>query len=291
MEYVSLHLTGIMKISYKAKETVKILDLIRSKGKSIGFVPTMGALHQGHLSLVDTAARENDFVAVSIFVNPTQFNDPNDLAKYPRDLDADIKKLEQHRVDLIFAPGESEIYPEKDTRTFDLSPLDTVMEGKYRPGHFNGVAQVVSKLFSIIKPHRAYFGRKDFQQVVVIRRLVNLLNMDISIIDCPIVREPDGLAMSSRNLLLTEEQRKAAPLISRTLFQAREMVHEADPPRVKAYVTETINQHPLLQIEYFEIVDDQSLKPVSSWADPVNKVGCIAVQLVGVRLIDNVYFN
>ncbi len=264
---------------------------VLEEGCTIGFVPTMGALHRGHLSLVECACRENERVVVSIFVNPTQFNNPADLESYPRDKQQDLKILEDFPVDMVFIPPLEEIYPEEDTRSFDLSPLDRIMEGKHRPGHFNGVAQVVSKLFEIIRPTRAYFGKKDFQQVAVIRKLTRELGMEVEIIPCPIIREPDGLAMSSRNRLLSEKERKIAPEIARTLRKAREKQDELSPAALKKWVTDTLNQHPEMQVEYFEIVDDQDLNPVRSWNEQVNKVGCVAVQLGAVRLIDNIYFH
>ena len=264
---------------------------VLEEGCTIGFVPTMGALHRGHLSLVECACRENDRVVVSIFVNPTQFNNPADLESYPRDKQQDVKILEDFPVDMVFIPPVEEIYPEEDTRSFDLSPLDRIMEGKHRPGHFNGVAQVVSKLFEIIRPTRAYFGKKDFQQVAVIRKLTRELGMEVEIISCPVIREPDGLAMSSRNRLLSEKERKIAPEIARTLRKAREKQDELSPAALKKWVTDTLNQHPEMQVDYFEIVDDQNLNPVRSWGEQVNKVGCVAVQLGAVRLIDNIYFH
>lgn len=264
---------------------------VLKEGYTIGFVPTMGALHRGHLSLVECACRENDRVVVSIFVNPTQFNNPADLETYPRDKEQDLKILEDFPVDMVFIPPVEEVYPKEDTRSFDLSPLDRIMEGKHRPGHFNGVAQVVSKLFEIIRPTRAYFGKKDFQQVAVIRKLTRELGMEVEIIPCPIIREPDGLAMSSRNRLLSEKERNIAPEIAQTLRKAREKQDELSPTALKKWVTDTLNQHPEMQVEYFEIVDDQNLNPVESWDEQVNKVGCVAVQLGAVRLIDNIYFH
>lgn len=263
----------------------------REKGKKIGLVPTMGALHRGHISLINTAEKNGDFIVVSIFVNPTQFNNPNDLARYPRDLVSDLRMLVGHGVEIVFVPEVEEMYPEADTRHFDLSPLDQVMEGKFRPGHFNGVAQIVSKLFDAVQPDRAYFGQKDFQQLAVIRKLVDQLNLDIEIIGCPIIREADGLAMSSRNQLLTPEQRAAAPHIQAVLQKARALKNSRSPHELQTMVKEAINSHPLMQLEYFEIVDDQELKPIKTWGDSANKVGCIAVHLSEIRLIDNIYFH
>ena len=207
-----------MLVSNLIDETRKFLSVFRKQGKSIGLVPTMGALHEGHLSLIDASLRSNDITVISIFVNPTQFNDRKDFEKYPRDLDKDLELIRLKGCDLVFAPSEEEIYPEKDTRVFDFGTLDKYMEGKYRPGHFNGVAQIVSRLFDIIEPDRAYFGEKDFQQLVIIKNLVQQLNLPVEIVPCPIIRESDGLAMSSRNRLLTPEQRKSASKISKVLL-------------------------------------------------------------------------
>ncbi len=280
-----------MEILTTRDEAAAYAGSVLQAGCTVGFVPTMGALHRGHLSLVECAGDENDRVVVSIFVNPTQFNDPADLETYPRDKEQDLTILENYPVDMVFIPPVEEIYPEEDTRSFDLSPLDHLMEGIHRPGHFNGVAQVVSKLFEIIRPTRAYFGKKDFQQVAIIRKITRDLGMETEIIACPIIREPDGLAMSSRNRLLSEKQRNTAPVIAQTLRKAREMQGERSPAALKKWVTDTLNQYPGMQVEYFEIVDDQNLNPVESWNEEVNKVGCVAVQLGAVRLIDNIYFH
>jgi pantoate--beta-alanine ligase len=266
-------------------------DQVRKRGKVIGLVPTMGTLHPGHLSLVERSTAENDFTAVSIFVNPTQFNDPSDLENYPRTPESDIELLQSHGVDLVFAPSVEEMYPEPDQRTFDLGGLDKVMEGAARKGHFNGVAQIVSKLFETVHPHRAYFGQKDFQQLVIIRHLVQTLGLDIRIIACPIIREKDGLAMSSRNILLNREQRRAAPLIHRTLREAQGLRWSLTPADLKEWVTLQFKQHPLLRLEYFEIVEEIALRPAEAWEEGGNKVGCIAVNLGHVRLIDNVIFD
>lgn len=267
------------------------LNSVRGENKSIGLVPTMGALHPGHASLVEKAAHENDVVVVTIFVNPTQFNDPSDLEHYPRTLDRDLEMLRNLEADLVFVPGVEEMYPEKDERIFDLDPLDKVMEGKHRKGHFNGVAQIVSKLFMLILPDRAYFGQKDFQQLVVVRRLTEILGLEIQIVPCPIIREKDGLAMSSRNERLTREERKLAPFIYETLKLARELAGELSPSELKDWVSDRFDRRPELHLEYFEIVEDKELKPVSDWKEGVNKVACLAVQLGSVRLIDNLNFH
>jgi pantoate--beta-alanine ligase len=281
-----------MMIVYRTKQDIAShLDALRDHGKRIGFVPTMGALHEGHASLVKQARSENDILVVSIFVNPTQFNDPNDLEHYPRKLDEDLNLLQSIDVDVAFVPPVKEMYPEEDHRTFDLGHLDKVMEGRYRSGHFEGVAQIVSKLFETIRPDQAYFGRKDFQQLVIIKKLVQLLHMDITIVSCPIVREADGLARSSRNELLTKEERKAAPFIYITLKIAREKRAYLSPAELKSWVAGQFENQPLMNLEYFEVVDDKELGPVESWAEDVNKVGCIAVRVGKVRLIDNMNFD
>ncbi len=279
-----------MEIVHRISELQFRLEEARKKGRQIGLVPTMGALHPGHLSLIEASENKEDFTVVSIFVNPTQFNDPRDLEKYPRTLDLDISLLQQKKVHLLFVPSVEEMYPEKDTRVFDLSPLDRVMEGKFRPGHFNGVAQIVSKLFTAVNPDRAYFGEKDFQQLAIIRKMARDLEMDIDIIGCPIIREPDGLAMSSRNQLLKPNEREAAPLINQTLTEAAEKYRSLTPGEIKDQVINTLNEHPLMQVEYFDIVDSETLESISDWDSAPNKIGCIAVHLGEVRLIDNRYF-
>ena len=280
-----------MKVFNTISETRKALDNHRSQGKSIGFIPTMGALHKGHLSLVSKAVKENEIVIVSIFVNPTQFNDKTDLKNYPRTPEADIKLLEESGVSYIFMPSEQEIYPEPDTRVFDFGLLDKVMEGEHRPGHFNGVAQIVSKLFKVIEPHRAYFGQKDFQQLTIIRSLVKQLNLNIEIVACPILRESDGLAMSSRNLLLTPDKRKSAPNINKTLSEARKKVNELSVKDLICWVVKSINDDPNLIVEYFTLVDSETLQPVSNWDDSKSIIGCIVVKAGQIRLIDNTFFK
>ncbi|RIJ49856.1 pantoate--beta-alanine ligase [Maribellus luteus] len=255
-----------------------------------GFVPTMGALHQGHLSLVKQAVAENKAVVVSIFVNPTQFNDPKDLERYPRTLEADLALLEPTGCSIVFAPAVHEIYPEKDTRKFNFGDLEKVMEGKFRPGHFNGVAQVVSRLFEMVRPAKAYFGLKDFQQLAIIKNMVKQLQLPVEIVPCAIVREPGGLAMSSRNELLTREQRENAVAISRTLFKAKELRGQKNVRELAEWVTSEVNNNPFLEVEYFAIVDDEQLQPVKSWDDNSIKVGCIAVYCGKIRLIDNIVF-
>lgn len=267
------------------------LEPLRKEGKTIGLVPTMGALHAGHASLVKRAVAENDVVVVSDFVNPTQFNDKNDLLKYPRTLDADCKLLEACGAAYVFAPSVEEIYPEPDTRTFSYPPLDTVMEGKYRPGHFNGVCQIVSKLFLIVEPTRAYFGEKDFQQLAIIREMVRKYPFSLQIVGCPIVREADGLALSSRNARLSGEQRMQALQISKTLFVSVDYAKVHSLAETKAFVEKGIEDAEGLRLEYFEIVDGNTLQPVSSWDESGYIVGCITVFCGDVRLIDNIKYK
>jgi pantoate--beta-alanine ligase len=279
-----------MEIIKLVAETKAKISKFKEEGKSIGFVPTMGALHDGHLSLTAKSVDENDITVVSIFVNPTQFNNPNDLKTYPRCIEEDLEKLSKYNPDLIFIPEVEEMYPEPDTRVFDFGKLDQVMEGKNRPGHFNGVAQVVSKLFDIVTPDNAYFGQKDFQQVAVIKQMVKDLKLNVNIVPCPIIREEDGLAMSSRNLLLEVEQRKNASKISETLFKACNLAADLSVNELRAWVVDEINKNPYLSVEYFEIVDDTYLQPVKSWDENNVKVGCITVQVGKIRLIDNITF-
>ncbi len=284
-------MSKMIEITSTVSEVRQTIADKKAEGKRIGFVPTMGALHQGHLSLVQQSIREMDFTVVSIFVNPTQFNDKNDLKNYPRMQEKDIELLKSVRTNLVFKPTEQEIYPEPDTRVFDFGMLNKVMEGKFRPGHFNGVAQVVSRLFEVVEPHRAYFGQKDFQQLAIIRAMVKMLGYKVEIIGCPIVREPDGLAMSSRNLLLTPEHRKSAPLIYKTLSEARNKIGELSVKKMIRWVEETINSDSHLRVEYFELVDSETLQPIGSWGHNGGIVGCIAVWAGNIRLIDNVTFK
>jgi pantoate--beta-alanine ligase len=279
-----------MEVVKTVSELRKAIELQRKNNVIVGFVPTMGALHEGHLSLVERAGKESGFVVVSIFVNPTQFNNKEDLERYPRDLDYDLNLLKNSPCQLVFSPDVEEMYPEPDTRKFNFGTLESVMEGKFRPGHFNGVAQVVSKFFDMVQPDKAFFGLKDFQQLAIINKMVTMLNYDIDIVPCAIIREPDGLAMSSRNMLLSKEQRENASLISKTLFEAVILAKSKSVSEVKHWVVDTIDQNPFLQTEYFEIVDDKELITVDDWDAKVNKIGCIAVHCGKVRLIDNVTF-
>ena len=277
----------ILKTRLEVKDNIGSL---KDRGESIGLVPTMGALHEGHSSLVSRALSENDKVIVSIFVNPAQFNDPQDLQKYPRTLEKDLQLLQGMGVDFIFAPENEEMYPEEDRRKFDLYPLDSLMEGRFRKNHFNGVSQIVTKLFETTTPDRAYFGQKDFQQLVIIKRLVAIMGFNILIVPCPIIREPDGLAMSSRNMLLPPAERAVAPFISETLFKAKELKERFSPAELSQWVADQFKKKKDFQLEYFEIVDDKKLKRIDNWSDKVSPVGCIAVQLGKIRLIDNIIF-
>lgn len=280
-----------MKIIQTIKGLQEELKALKIAGKNVGLVPTMGALHAGHVSLVKRCVMENDVTVVSIFVNPTQFNDKNDLEKYPRTLEADCKLLEEAGASFAFAPSVDEIYPEPDTRTFSYAPLDTVMEGAFRPGHFNGVCQIVSKLFDMVAPHRAYFGEKDFQQLAIIREMVRQMNYSIEIVGCPIVREEDGLAMSSRNTRLTAAERQTALGISRTLFDSLHVAKNHTLEETKEYVRHAIATIEGLRLEYFEIVNDRTLQSVCTWDEAEGIVGCITVFCGEVRLIDNIRYK
>lgn len=266
------------------------MEALKNEGKTVGLVPTMGALHKGHLSLVERARAANDAVVVSVFVNPTQFNNPTDLATYPRTEEADCELMRSAGVDVAFIPSVEEIYPQKDTRVFDLGPVAEVMEGAMRPGHFNGVAQIVSKLFDFTRPTRAYFGEKDFQQIAVIRRMVEIEGFDLEIVDCPIKREADGLAMSSRNVRLSAEQRAIAPAIHRTLEGSLSWARDHSVEQTKRYVIDELNSLPQLQVEYYEIVDALSMQPITDWAESESPVGCATVFCGEVRLIDNIKY-
>lgn len=261
----------------------------RAAGRTIGLVPTMGALHAGHASLISRSVEENDLTVVSVFVNPTQFNNPTDLATYPRDLAADEALLRNLGVDYVFAPTPEEVYPEPDTRQFSYPPIDTVMEGARRPGHFNGVCQIVSKLFAWCEPTRAYFGEKDFQQIAVVRAMMKDLGFTFDLVACPILREESGLALSSRNALLTDSERQIATHISRVLRESVTWTGSVDA--IRQNVVNEINKTAGLEVEYFEIVDGTTLQPVSEWQDDV--VGCITVYCGQrpVRLIDNIRYR
>ena len=275
-----------MKVFESVKELRAELDKAEQSG--IGFVPTMGALHAGHRSLVERARRENGTVVVSVFVNPTQFNDKNDLKHYPRTPEADARLLEEAGADFVLMPTVEEIYPQPDTRQFDFGLIDKVMEGATRPGHFNGVAQVVSRLFDIVRPGRAYFGEKDFQQIAVIKSMVAQLALPIEIVECAIVRGEDGLALSSRNTLLDAAHRAAAPHIYATLRAAVTQSQEMAPARLKEWVTAEVERNPLLKVIYYQSVDARTMQEVAAWDDSPRIQGCIAVQAGDIRLIDNI---
>ena len=280
-----------MKVIHTIKDLQAELTVLRAQGKKVGLVPTMGALHVGHASLVKRSVSENGVTVVSVFVNPTQFNDKNDLAKYPRTLDADCRLLEDCGVAFAFAPSVEEMYPQPDTREFSYAPLDTVMEGAFRPGHFNGVCQIVSKLFDAVQPDRAYFGEKDFQQLAIIREMVRQMDYKLEIVGCPIVREEDGLALSSRNKRLSAQERENALNISQTLFKSRTFATSHTVSETQKMVEEAIEAAPGLRLEYFEIVDGNTLQKVSSWEDSQYVVGCITVFCGEVRLIDNIKYK
>ena len=279
-----------MNIYKTAEELRSFITEERKQGHRIAFVPTMGALHEGHLSLVRRALKENDCCIVSVFVNPTQFNNPRDLATYPRTLDADSHLLASIGTTALFVPEVETIYPEPDTRVFHVGAVAEVMEGKYRPGHFNGVMQVVSRLFDLVQPDCAYFGEKDFQQIAVLRAMAREIKSPVEIIACPIVREEDGLARSSRNTLLSEEGRAQAPNIYRILSESRTWSKELSPKAVIERATQLLDAIPTLRVEYFEIVDADTLQPITRWEDSPKPHGCITVYCGEVRLIDNIAY-
>lgn len=281
-----------MQIIEKTIDLEQIVSTYRSQGKSIALVPTMGALHAGHLSLVKQAKKDCDICIISVFVNPTQFNNKEDLEKYPRDIDRDVQLLKDDGVDVIFAPTVEEVYPKPDTRQFDFGELDKVMEGKYRSGHFNGVAQVVSRLFYMAQPDKAYFGEKDFQQLAIIREMVKQLSLQVQIVPMPILREASGLALSSRNERLTENQKILSANIYKALsFSKNNYFDKISVEDTVQQVVEEINRVDELEVEYFEIVDGFSLQPIKKWSDSEYIVGCITVYCGDVRLIDNITYK
>ena len=280
-----------MKIISRVDLLKEAVAQAKNQGQSVGLVPTMGALHEGHQSLVERARQENDFVVVSVFLNPTQFNNQDDLRTYPRTAEADAALLEACGVDVAFMPTVQDIYPEPDTRVFSLGPVQEVMEGAMRPGHFNGVCQIVSKLFMMVEPHRAYFGEKDFQQIAVIRAMVKQLGFNIDIVQCPCVREDDGLAKSSRNVRLTPVVRKVAPAIYRTLKESLNFAQDHTVEQTHDWVVATINAYPEMEVEYFSICDGDSLQPVYDWEQSTHIVGCITVYCGDVREIDNITYK
>ena len=280
-----------MEVISNIKQLRECLARHREEGRSIGLVPTMGALHEGHASLVRRSVEENDVTVVSIFLNPTQFNDPKDLERYPRTLEADCRLLEACKADIAFAPTVKEIYPEPDTRRFSYPPTDSVMEGAMRPGHFNGVCQIVSKLFTYVEPTRAYFGEKDYQQIAVIRRMVADLGFKLEIVPCPVVRQSDGLALSSRNSLLTPEERTIAANIYRVMNESRGLGLPVQ--QTHDYVVRELNAIDGLEVQYFSIVDGDTLADVGSWDDAPSVVGCITVfcGTKPIRLIDHIKYK
>jgi len=282
-----------MKVVKTVADLKAQIAAFKSANKSIGLVPTMGALHQGHASLVSRSVKENDVTVVSVFVNPTQFNDKNDLANYPRTLEADCQLLESLGATLVFAPTAEEIYPEPDTRRFSYPPTDTVMEGAFRPGHFNGVCQIVSKLFMFAQPTRAYFGEKDFQQIAVIKAMVRDQRFPLEIVPCPIVREQDGLALSSRNTLLTADERKIAPAIYKALSDSVPYSKTHTVEETKQMAINQINAVDGLEVQYYEIVNADTLQGVTNWDEAEHVQGCITVFCghTPIRLIDNINYK
>lgn len=281
-----------MEIVNRISDLRSLLGAYRMENKTVGLVPTMGALHEGHASLVDRSAKENDVTVVSIFLNPTQFNDKSDLERYPRTLEADCALLEQHGCTIVFAPSVEEVYPEPDTRHFSYPPTDSVMEGAMRPGHFNGVCQIVSKLFSYVEADRAYFGEKDYQQIAVIRRMKEDLGFKVEIVPCPVIREENGLARSSRNTLLTADERVLAANIYRVMKESLPMKETKSVAEVHDYVVSTLNSIDGLEVEYYNIVDGLTLADVESWNDAESIVGCITVFCghTPIRLIDHIRY-
>lgn len=274
-----------MKVFKTVKEIQSYLTNLRSE--SIGFVATMGALHIGHISLIEVSKKQNSLTVCSIFVNPKQFNNQQDLIKYPRNVDADIEKLAAANCDVVFIPSVEEMYPNKIEKEFQFGILSTVMEAEYRPGHFNGVAIVVERLFDIIKPNKAYFGEKDFQQLSVIQALVNQLKLPIKIIGCPIVRENNGLAMSSRNERLTEVEFNAASNINKALTFVRHNKNKLSIAELKSFYADLLSKNKLLTIEYFEIADGNTLNPIKEWGEADYCIAFTSVNVGGIRLIDN----
>ncbi len=284
------YITQEMIIARTIREVALFTSNIRKQGMTIGFVPTMGALHKGHIVLVEQSRRENDFTVCSIFVNPIQFNNSDDLSKYPRTEEADLELLLRTQCDLVFIPTVSEMYPVPVVEVFDFGNLDKVMEGAFRPGHFNGVAVVVKKLLEIVAPHRAYFGEKDFQQLTIIKTLVRMLKLPVRIVGCPTVRESTGLAMSSRNVRLDDKNRMNAAIINKTLLAATEKVSDLTPQELTEWVVTQLNKCEGMEVEYFCLVDSDTLQEVAEWVPGREVRGCVAVYLGGVRLIDNMLF-
>ena len=283
----------VMEVFYKIVDLQNALFEARKAGKTIGLVPTMGALHEGHASLVRQSVKENDVTVVSVFVNPTQFNDKNDLKNYPRDLEADCRLLEACDADYVLAPAVEEMYPTPDNRYFEYPPVSTVMEGAHRPGHFNGVCQVVSRLFYIVRPDKAYFGEKDWQQIAVIKAMVRHLQLSVQIVECPIVRDVDGLARSSRNTLLAPDERAIAPNIYKVLKESVTFAKKHSLKETHQYVVDSINAIKGLEVEYFSIVDGNTLQDLAEWEDSPYVVGCITVYCgkTPIRVIDHIKYK
>lgn len=273
---------------FKTKNELQTHLKKHKQTKNIGFVPTMGALHQGHLSLIKKAKEENDLVVVSVFVNPTQFDNQEDLIKYPKNLEKDIALLKTVNCDVLFTPDVSEIYNTQITAdSFNFGGIESEMEGKFRKGHFDGVGAIVKRLFEIVQPNKAYFGEKDFQQLQIIKKLVAITKLPVTIIPCAIFREEDGLAMSSRNIRLTEEQRKAAPFIYKTLKKAKKKFGTKNAEEVTKWVQKKFKKHPVLELEYFVIADEKSLKQITEKDKNNQARAFIAVYAGNIRLIDN----
>jgi pantoate--beta-alanine ligase len=279
-----------MKDFIRISEVRNALKKERDSGKRVGFIPTMGALHDGHLSLIARSKAENDITICSIFVNPIQFNNKSDLENYPRNIREDLEMLEKSGCDAVFAPDEEEIYPRGTNETLDINfgLLERVLEGKYRPGHFQGVAIVVKKLFEIIEPHNAYFGEKDFQQLLIIRHMVSLLQLPVEIVACPIIREKDGLAMSSRNIRLTIGERQLAPFIYDVLCRMKNKGGTISPKDLQKWGIKQFIPHPEFRVEYIDITDKESLVPLDTWKNRKNAMVLAAVYLGDIRLIDNI---
>jgi pantoate--beta-alanine ligase len=276
-----------MDILTKIADVQMTVKAYRDHGKSLGFVPTMGALHEGHISLLRRSVAENDISICSIFVNPIQFDRPGDLEKYPRNLKRDYSMLESGACNMVFAPSVKEMYPEKPAERYDFGALEEVMEGRHRPGHFNGVAVVVKRLFEICRPHRAYFGEKDYQQLMIIRELVKKEKLPVEIVPCPIIREADGLAMSSRNARLTKEERAIAPVIFSTLHFIREHARKTEMAKLLEQARQKLHANPGVRVEYILVADEKSLQPVQAWEETVHLRAFVALFLGNIRLIDN----
>jgi pantoate--beta-alanine ligase len=276
-----------MLVLHKITEIRSVISEEKRKGKTIGFVPTMGALHPGHISLINFSKQQTDITVCSIFVNPTQFNNQADLKHYPRTPDADIKLLEAAGCDILYMPEVSDVYPENDNRKFDFGYLDTILEGATRPGHFNGVGQVVSILLEGVKPDKAFFGSKDYQQVMVVKSLVKQLSLQVEIIPCPILRESDGLAMSSRNTRLSPEERKIAALIPQWMQEAITIIKKKGIEAAKQFINEKVSKIPEMKLDYYEVCDSETLKPISEITPNEKAVTLIAVFVGNIRLIDN----